>query len=168
MLPSFTSVFVDGPVNYSGMSKVVLATYRVGHRLHLSRHPLGRLLNRVWSIPETVIRAVSGCDLPRTCSIGPRLRLEHGGKGVVIHSRASLGEDVRIFHQVTIGIRSNEAAGSAVIGSKVTIGAGAKILGPVTIGDGAAVGANAVVLDDVPPGYSAVGVPAEARPRRAS
>ena len=71
-----------------------------------------------------------------------------------------MGERCSISQGVTIGVLGGERDGVPRLGNDVYIGAGAKILGPVTIGDGAIVGANAVVLEDVPPGATAVGVPA--------
>jgi len=79
--------------------------------------------------------------------------------GIVIHSKARIGPNCLIFHQVTIGSREGEKA-LPVIGGDVNIGAGAKILGNVRIGDHANIGANAVVLKDVPAGKTAVGIPA--------
>jgi serine O-acetyltransferase len=89
--------------------------------------------------------------------LGARLRLPHP-LGIVIHELAQVGEDCMIMQQVTIGQLDLNAAPS--IGNGVYIGAGAKILGPIIIGDRARVGANAVVLADVPAGATAVGVPA--------
>lgn len=80
--------------------------------------------------------------------------------GIVIHPAARIGVNCTIFHQVTIGGR-DAIRGAPVIGAGVLIGTGAKVLGGVVIGDGARIGANAVVLSDVPPGATAVGIPAK-------
>lgn len=79
--------------------------------------------------------------------------------GIVIHPGATIGCNCLIFQQVTIGTREGQAP--PVIGGHVDIGAGAKILGAVTIGNHACIGANAVVLKDVPEDKTAVGVPAK-------
>jgi serine O-acetyltransferase len=79
----------------------------------------------------------------------------------VVHGASVIGDDVVLRQGVTLGMRDMTSVNSAPnIGSNVDIGAGAKILGPVHVGNGAAIGANAVVLEDVPPGGLAVGVPA--------
>ena len=71
-----------------------------------------------------------------------------------------MGERCMISHGVTIGVLGGDRLGVPRLGNDVYVGCGAKILGPVTIGDGAIIGANAVVLEDVPAGATAVGVPA--------
>ncbi|GAB1475506.1 hypothetical protein MASR2M70_03380 [Bacillota bacterium] len=85
--------------------------------------------------------------------------LIHGGLGVVIHAKSRIGENTKIYQNVTIGGR--EGRGHPIIGENVYIGAGACILGGITIEDNAKIGANAVVLADVPKGGIAVGVPAK-------
>jgi serine O-acetyltransferase len=98
------------------------------------------------------------------CSdIGPGLFIQHGFATVVAARR--VGRNCWINQQVTIGFTRPEAR--PVIGDDVFVYAGAKVLGDLTVGDGARVGANAVVLEDVPPGATAVGVPARVRPARA-
>lgn len=81
--------------------------------------------------------------------------------GIVINVRARIGYNCEIFQQVTIG---EMKGGCPVIGNGVSIGPGAKILGPVTIGDGARIGANALVITDVPAGGRAYAAPADVRP----
>ena len=78
--------------------------------------------------------------------------------GVVIHPNVRIGINCLIFQQVTLG---HAGSGVPTVGDHVDFGAGAKVLGAITIGDGAVIGANAVVLMDVPPGATAVGVPAK-------
>ena len=79
-----------------------------------------------------------------------------------------MGERCSISHGVTIGVLGGHRPGVPRLGNDVYVGAGAKILGPVTIGDGAIIGANAVVLKDVPAGATAVGVPARIKRKRAN
>jgi serine O-acetyltransferase len=108
--------------------------------------------------------AVAGTDIPLNAQLGGGVMLPHPN-GIVIHPRARIGPNCLIFQQVTIGTRGwNRPA--PVIGAGVEIGAGAKVLGPITIGDGARIGANAVVMSDVPPGCTAVGIPARVVNRR--
>jgi serine O-acetyltransferase len=106
--------------------------------------------HRFWSI-------VCGADIPLTCSIGGGLLIPHPN-GIVIHPEATIGVNCLIFQQVTIG---NRGPGVPKIAGHVDIGAGAKILGAICIGAHARIGANAVLLEDVPDGAVAVGIPAK-------
>lgn len=96
------------------------------------------------------------CVIGRGAEFGPEFVLIHSS-GVVINAAVRGGRGVLIEHQVTLGAERRQVP---VIGDDVFIGAGAKIIGGVHLGDGARVGANAVVLHDVPPGATAVGIPA--------
>lgn len=97
--------------------------------------------------------------------IGRRLTIEHFGC-IVIHNNAVIGDDVIIRQGVTIGNRLlNAPLDAPTIGNRVSIGAGAKILGAVKVGDDVQIGANAVVITDVPDNCIAVGVPAVIKPR---
>lgn len=130
-----------------------------------------RLGNILWSsgykrtarLLQNVTRFVSGVDIHPEAKLGRRVFIDHA-TGVVIGQTAEVGEDVLIFHGVTLGgVSMSEGKRHPTVGNGVTIGAGAKVLGPITIGDGAKVGANAVVVKDVPAGAVAVGVPAKIR-----
>lgn len=96
------------------------------------------------------------CIIGRGAEFGPGFVLIHS-VGVVINGAVRGGSGIHIEHQVTIGAQRRQ---SPTLGDNIFIGAGAKIVGGVTVGDGAQIGANAVVLHDVPPGATAVGVPA--------
>jgi serine O-acetyltransferase len=102
------------------------------------------------------------CIIGRGAHFGPGFVLIHS-TGVVINGSVRGGSGVYIEHQVTIGAERRQ---SPVLGNDVFLGAGAKVLGPVTIGDGARVGANAVVVHDVPSHASVVGIPARVVRRR--
>ena len=104
----------------------------------------------------------SNCIIGRGAEFGPGLVLIHA-TGVVINGGVTGGCNVYIEHQVTIGA---ERRATPMIGNDVFIGAGAKILGAVRIGDGARIGANAVVVDDVPSDCTVVGIPARIVRRR--
>lgn len=131
-----------------------LALHRVAHRLWRWRL---RLLARVLS---HISRMLTGIEIHPAARIGRRLVIDHGD-GVVIGETAEIGDDVLMYHQVTLG-GTSLAGGKRhpTIGDKVILGAGAKVLGPIVVGEGARVGANAVVLSDVPPGQTVVGIPA--------
>lgn len=138
-----------------------LQAYRFGHlryrfQSRLIRIPLGIL----HLILAKIMEMHSGITIGVSAEIGRRLTIEHSG-AIVIHGNAQIGDDCIIRQGVTIGNRKMDDPLSApVIGHRVNIGAGAKILGRVHIGDDAEIGANAVVIHDVPAGATAVGVPA--------
>ncbi|MBO9667246.1 MAG: serine O-acetyltransferase [Bdellovibrio sp.] len=99
-----------------------------------------------------VSRWLTGIEIHPGAQIGHRLVIDHGF-GVVIGETAIIGDDCIIFHGVTLGgIKFDPVKRHPTVGNKVMIGAGAKVLGPITIGDGALIGANAVVVKDVPAG----------------
>ena len=96
--------------------------------------------------------AATGIEIHPGATIGRRFFIDHG-MGVVIGETAEVGDDVMLYHGVTLGGRSlNRAKRHPTLGDGVAVGAGAKVLGPVTIGAGAQIGANAVVVRDVPAG----------------
>jgi serine O-acetyltransferase len=97
--------------------------------------------------------------VPHKAAIGTDVVLGYGGLGIVIHNDAVIGDRVHIDQHVTIG-GNGTRWGTPVIEADVYIGAGAKVLGPIVVGRGAVVGANAVVIRDVPAGAVAAGVPA--------
>jgi serine acetyltransferase len=101
-----------------------------------------------------------GIDLPYSVQLGRRVIVEHCG-AIVIHGKAAIGDDCVIRQGVTIGMRSvSRPLDAPALGARVDVGAGAKILGKIRVGDDAQIGANAVVLDDIPSGAIAVGIPA--------
>ena len=106
-------------------------------------------------------RFLTGIEIHPGARLGRRLVIDHG-MGVVIGETAVVGDDCIIFHGVTLGgIKFDPIKRHPTVGSRVLIGTGAKVLGPIHISDGARIGANAVVLKDVPAGALAYGNPAE-------
>ena len=105
-------------------------------------------------------RWLTGIEIHPGARIGRRVIIDHG-MGVVIGETAEVGDDVYMYHQVTLGGTTSERGKRhPTIGNGVIIGAGAKILGAITVGDNARVGANAVVVQPVPAGVTVVGIPA--------
>lgn len=105
-------------------------------------------------------RWLTGIEIHPAAQIGRRLIIDHG-MGVVIGETAIVGDDVYLYHQVTLGGTSSERGKRhPTVGNGVIVGAGAKILGDIIIGDGARVGANAVVVQPVAAGETVVGIPA--------
>jgi len=132
--------------------------YRVAHRMW--REPALRLPARLLS---QLVRFLTGIEIHPGAQLGRRLFIDHG-MGVVVGETAMVGDDVVLFHGSTLGGKSmKRGKRHPTLGDNVVVGAGAKILGPVWIGDGARIGANAVVVKDVPAGAVAVGVPAVVR-----
>jgi serine O-acetyltransferase len=130
-----------------GSASMVLYRLMQASRRH-GLSPLEMLFNK--------LNAASGCVIGRGAEFGPGFVLIHSN-GVVINGSVRAGDNLMIEHQVTIGAERRQ---SPALGSDVFIGAGAKVIGQVTIGDRARIGANAVVLRDVPAGSTVVGIPA--------
>lgn len=129
--------------------------HRIAHYLNGHGHHLAAGLLSQYS------RRITGIEIHPGAKIGNRLFIDHG-MGVVIGETAMVGDDVTIYHGVTLGgiggsrgIRRHPTVGNGVV-----IGSGAKILGPISIGAAAKIGANSVVLKDIPAGATAVGSPA--------
>jgi serine O-acetyltransferase len=138
-------------LTYRGVQ--ALLSHRVSHALYLARIPL---LPRLLSYATT---AVTGVEIHPAARIGRRLFIDHG-VGVVIGETAEIGADVTIYQAVTLG-GTGFARGKRhpTIGDEVMIGAGAALLGPITIGSRSKIGANSVVIHDVPANSTVVGNP---------
>ncbi|MGB9592468.1 MAG: serine O-acetyltransferase, partial [Candidatus Kryptoniota bacterium] len=130
-----------------------------GHRIShwLWNHRL-KLLAR-WV--SQLMRGLTGIEIHPGAKIGKRLFIDHG-MGVVIGETAEIGDNVTLYHGVTLGGTSlNKGKRHPTLGNHVVVGAGAKILGAITIGEKSRIGANAVVVKDVPPNSVVVGVPGQ-------
>ncbi len=129
-----------------------------------------RLTHRMWQRPGLMLparlislwtRSFTGVEIHPGATIGRRFFIDHG-TGVVIGETAEIGDDVMIYHDVTLGGRSlQKVKRHPTILDGVVIGAGARVLGPVVVGRNAQIGANAVVVRDVPEGAVVVGVPGQ-------
>jgi len=135
-----------------------------------------RLANRLWGrgrrlsarVVSSAARVVTGVDIHPAATLGPGTFIDHA-TGVVIGETTVVGEDVTIYQGVTLGGTSQRPGKRhPTVGDRVVIGAGAKVLGAITIGDDARIGANAVVVRDVPPGTVVVGVPGNVVARTAT
>ena len=136
------------------MSNIVLFIHKIVYEMNRLRIPLlPALINKLF------IRLFFGCQLGSGTKIGNNVNLGYGGLGIVIHERAVIGDNVNIGTCVTIG-GTTKKYGVPVIGDNTIISSGAKILGPIQIGKNCVIGANAVVIDDIPDNCLAVGIPA--------
>ncbi len=144
----------------------VMAVYRFGRwRYGVRPAFVRRIFSFVYRVLKVMSQILTGVDIPCEAIVGRRFRIDHFG-GIVISGDTVIGDDVIVRNGVTLGLRRTGVEGAPIIGNRVDIGTGAKILGPLRIGDDVAIGANAVVLCDVPSHSVAVGVPAVVRPRR--
>ena len=149
---------IENALVYSGLHAIW--SYRVTHWMWAK--PALRGAARVLT---QFTRFVTGIEIHPGATIGRRFFIDHG-MGVVIGETTEIGDDVMIYHGVTIGGRSlQQGKRHPTIGNRVSVGAGAKVLGPVHIGDDSAIGANAVVTHDVPAESIATGIPAVVRRR---
>lgn len=149
--PAATNI-VEVLLTYPGLH--ALLAYRVAHWLHLRRVPLlPRLISNFG-------RFISGIEIHPAAKIGRGFFIDHG-MGVVIGETAEVGDNVTLYQGVTLGGTGKERGKRhPTVGNDVLVGVGAKVLGAITIGEGARIGGGAVVLRDVPPHTTAVGVPA--------
>ncbi|MDQ6595004.1 serine O-acetyltransferase [Bacillus salipaludis] len=141
-------------------------TYRLGNWVYYNlKIPLFReLVLFIYKILDLIfIRIINNAQIPARAKIGGGLRLPHGGNGIIIHPNAEIGENCTIFHQVTIGYKDSptKSYGPPILKNSVYVGAGAKILGDIIIEDESIIGANAVVVKNVPLKSTAVGIPAQ-------
>ncbi|WP_163192040.1 serine O-acetyltransferase EpsC [Clostridium thermarum] len=132
----------------------VMIFYRIAHALYKRKlFFLGRLISQL-------ARFLTGIEIHPGAKIGKGLFIDHG-MGVVIGETTEIGDNVIIYHGVTLGgTGKDKGKRHPTVGDNVIIGAGAKILGPIKIGNSAKIGANTVVLTDVPANATAVGIPA--------
>lgn len=138
---------------YNGLHATV--DYRIAHWLHI--HHLRFLARAIsqWS------KMWTGIEIHPGAKIGRRLVIDHG-TGIVIGETAEIGDDCLIYHGVTLGGTGKDVGKRhPTIGNNVLIGAGAKVLGPFTVGDNSRIASNSVVLSEIPPDSTAVGVPAK-------
>jgi len=127
-----------------------------------------RFAHRLWNwglkwlarLVSHLSRWLTGIEIHPGATIGRRFFIDHG-MGVVIGETAEIGDDCTLYHGVTLGGTSwSKGKRHPTLGKGVVVGAGAKILGPILIGAGARIGSNAVVVKEVPPGATAIGIPA--------
>jgi len=131
-----------------------LLVHRLAHGLWSAR------LRWIARLVSHIGRWLTGIEIHPGAQIGRRFFIDHG-MGVVIGETAEIGDDCTLYHGVTLGGTSwNKGKRHPTLCNNVVIGAGAKILGPITVGDGARIGSNAVVVKSVPPGATAIGIPA--------
>jgi serine O-acetyltransferase len=144
-----------------------LWTHRLAHVLHTRGH---RQIARILAYLARI--ATGGIEIHPAARLGRRVFIDHGA-AVVIGETVEIGDDVTIFHQVTLGAvgwwrdnrREPNAQRHPIVGNRVVIGANAIVLGPITIGDDALIGAGSLVLTNVPPGARVVAPVAEVVPR---
>ena len=148
--PAARSMF-EVLTTYPGVHALVF--HRMSHRLWKWRlHWLARLLSQF-------ARWFTGIEIHPGARIGKRFFIDHG-MGVVIGETAEIGDDVTLYHGVTLGGTTwRKEKRHPTLGNNVVVGAGAKILGPITVGDHARIGSNSVVVKDVPAGSTVVGIP---------
>ncbi|MBV8939145.1 MAG: serine O-acetyltransferase [Alphaproteobacteria bacterium] len=163
-MPYIDSIFARDPAARSRLEVLLcypgvhaVAIYRVAHLLWQVR-----LLKLPARLLTYLARIITGIEIHPGARIGKALFIDHGF-GVVIGETASIGDDVTIYHDVTLGGTSlHQGVRHPQVGNGVIIGAGAQLLGPIRIGDFARIGSNAVVISDVAPQATMVGVPARA------
>ena len=145
-----------------------LVVYRFGRwRYGVRPAVLRKVFSLVYRVLFKLVQIVTGIELPCEVVVGRNFVIDHFG-GIVISGYARFGNDCRIRNGVVVGLGRTDEPCAPVIGNNVDIGAGAKVLGRIHVGDNVLIGANAVVVRDVPANSIAVGVPAVVKPRSKS
>jgi serine O-acetyltransferase len=145
-----------------------LVIYRFGRwRYGVKPAPLRKAFSALYHVLFKLVQIITGIELPCEVPIGRNFVIDHHG-GIIVSGYTKFGDNCRIRSGVVIGLSRKEDPCAPVIGSNVDIGAGAKLLGRITIGDNVTIGANAVVVRDVPPNCVAMGVPAVVKAKRST
>lgn len=153
---------IENALVYSGLHAIW--SHRLAHALWLR----GGVAKGVARVLAQLTRFLTGIEIHPGATIGRRFFIDHG-MGVVIGETTEIGDGVMLYHGVTLGGRSLEKVKRhPTIEDNVTVGAGAKVLGPVVIGKGSAIGANSVVTRSCPPESIVVGIPGKVRERQPS
>jgi serine O-acetyltransferase len=143
-----------------------LIVYRFGRwRYGVRPALLRKFFSLLYKIAFKFTQIITGIELPCEVEIGRNFVIDHFG-GIVISGYAKFGDDCRIRNGVVVGLQRVDQPAAPIIGNNVDIGSGAKLLGSIKIGDNVVIGANAVVIRDVPDNCLAAGVPAVIKPRR--
>ncbi len=151
--------------NWGAQGFWVMVVYRFGRwRYGVRPTLLRKLFSLIYRILYKVIQIITGIELPCEAVVGRNFVIDHFG-GIVVSGYATFGDNCRIRNGVVVGLRRIDQKFAPILGNNVDVGSGAKLLGQIQIGDNTIIGANAVVLCDVPSNSIAVGVPATVRPR---
>jgi serine O-acetyltransferase len=154
--------------NWAAQGFLALVVYRFGRwRYGVRPVILRKALSLIYRVSYKLVQIVCGIELPCEVDLGRNFVIDHSG-GIVISGYAKFGDNCRIRNGVVVGLSRVDDPCAPVIGNNVDIGAGAKLLGRIRIGDNCLIGANAVVIRDVPANSIAVGVPAVVKPRKPS
>jgi serine O-acetyltransferase len=144
----------------------VMIVYRFGRWRYGVRPSIARkFFSLIYKILYKLVQILTGIELPCEATVGRNFIIDHFG-GIIVSGYAKFGDNCRIRNGVVVGLRRVDQKFAPVLGNNVDIGSGAKLLGQIQIGDNTIIGANAVVLCDVPANSIAVGVPATVRPRK--
>lgn len=144
----------------------VMLVYRYGRWRYTVRPGwLRKPFSLIYHVLFKFVQILTGIELPCEVVVGDNFVIDHFG-GIVVSGYARFGANCRIRNGVVVGLKNVEEPVAPIFGDNVDIGAGAKILGPIRIGNNVRIGANAVVLCDVPDDHVAFGVPAISKPIR--
>ncbi|MBI5263401.1 MAG: serine acetyltransferase [Bradyrhizobium sp.] len=166
MFDNIRSDFATHGRDWGAQGFWVMIVYRFGRwRYGVRPALLRKLCSFIYKILFKLVQILTGIELPCEVIVGRNFIIDHFG-GIIISGYARFGDNCRIRNGVVVGLRRVDEPCAPVIGNNVDIGAGAKLLGAITVGDNSIIGANAVVLDDVPANSIAIGVPAVIKPRR--
>ena len=152
--------------DWSSQGFWAMVIYRFGRWRYTIGNPFIRKpFSLLYKILFKFIQILTGIEMPCEVDVGKNFRIDHFG-GIIISGFASFGDNCVLRDGVTVGLRRVEDPVAPRVGNNVDIGTGAKLLGDIIIADNVVIGANAVVLEDVPPNSIAVGVPARIIPEK--
>ena len=144
-----------------------MVIYRYGRWRYTVRPSwLRKIFSLAYHVLFKLVQILTGIELPCEVVVGDNFVIDHFG-GIVVSGYARFGANCRIRNGVVVGLKNVDEPIAPVFGDNVDIGSGAKVLGPIRVGNNVRIGANAVVLRDVPDDHVAVGVPAVIKPIRA-